>query len=84
MCVCVCVSDVRCAITKREHIYVKVRSITDKLCQVEQFTKECCNKRCTEQLNLVINNIEIMSTTVLFIVIDITAKCCPLKLENIF
>jgi hypothetical protein len=32
--------------------------MSDKLCQVEQFTKECCNERYTEQLKLVINNVD--------------------------
>ena len=53
---CMCI---RCTLRfyKVQHIYVKVRSISDKLCQVEQCTKEC-NKRCTEQLELVINDID--------------------------
>ena len=39
-------------------VFAEVRSISDKLCQVEQFTKDCCNGRCTEQLKVVINNID--------------------------
>ena len=55
---CMCV---RCTLRFYEeatYIYVKVRSVSDELFEVEQFTKECCNKRFTEPLKLVINNID--------------------------